>query len=148
MKDIIDKNLKEASVHYGDSVTQKFYALLKEKKFCSTKCKECNEWMFPPREFCPYCFGRNVEWQDMPRKGILYAFTQQEKSLRFLKPDVVGLVELPGIGKILTRIDASLESLKIGMDVELDFVEVNPELVLHQFCPVNPVRISQGIPTG
>lgn len=137
LKDLIDKNLKEASVHYGDSVTQKFYALLKEKKFCSTKCKDCTEWMFPPREFCPYCFGRNVEWKELPRKGTVYAFTQQEKSLRFLKPDVVGLVELPGIGKIFTRIDAPFTMLAVGMEVEVDFVQVNPELVLHQFMPVH-----------
>jgi uncharacterized OB-fold protein len=70
----------------------------------------------------------------MPKKGKLYAFTQQERSLRFGKPDVIGIVELEGIGKILTRINAPFESLKIGMELHLDFIDVGG-LILHQFTP-------------
>ena len=69
-------------------------------------------------------------------RGTVYAFTQQERSIRFMKPDVIGLVEIAGVGRVLTRFDAPIEALRIGQDVELCFYEVSDEIVVHQFRPV------------
>ncbi len=121
---------------YGDDATQNFYKNLKNKKFVTTKCKDCGEVSLPPRMFCPECFETNIEWIDLPEKGSLFAFTQQERSLRFGKPDVIGVVELEGAGKLLTRIDAPYESLSIGDTMELDFIDISKEQTLHQFRPV------------
>ncbi len=133
MRELLDRTTLEAIRHYGDRATEEFYAHLRERRFMSTRCRGCSEVAFPPRSFCPACHGVDVEWFELPRRGALYAFTQQERSLRFSKPDVLGLVDLPGVGRILTRIDAPFESLSIGLAVELDFYEISPELVLHQF---------------
>ena len=58
--------------------------------------------------------------------------------LRFSKPDVLGVVELTledGPVRIVTRIDAPYEALRIGMPVELGFIEAAAGMVLHQFKP-------------
>jgi len=136
MKDVIDKATRAAIRHYGDGAAARFYTELRERRFMSTRCPACDAIAFPPRSFCPKCYGTAVEWVDLPRRGTVYAFTQQERSLRFSRPDVIGLVELPSVGRILTRLDAPFEALRIGLTVELDFFEVNAELVLHQFRPV------------
>lgn len=134
LAEIIKGYTEKALLHYGDSATKRFYEFLSKKEFKTTSCKKCGIPFFPPKPFCPHCFGDEVEWVDMPKKGKLYAFTQQERSLRFGKPDVIGIVELDGIGRILTRINAPFGSLKIGMDVHLDFIDVGG-LILHQFVP-------------
>jgi len=134
LSEIIKSYTQKALEHYGDSATKKFYEFLSNKEFKTTKCKKCEKPFFPPRPFCSHCLGEDIEWVDMPKKGKLYAFTQQERSLRFGKPDVIGIVELEGIGKILTRINAPFESLKIGMELHLDFIDVGG-LILHQFSP-------------
>ena len=47
---------------------------------------------------------------------------------------MIGLVALVGVaGLVLTKIAARFESLEIGQVVEVDFLEVGPELVVHQF---------------
>jgi uncharacterized OB-fold protein len=137
MKDAIDRATLEALGHYGGAATEEFFTRLRWHKLSTTRCEACKEVAFPPRTFCPSCRSSRVEWIDLPTRGKLYAFTTHDKSVRFNPPDVIGLVELEGVGRILTRIDAPLASLKIGQEVELDFVEVTPDLVLHQFRPVS-----------
>ena len=121
----------------ADGSTEAFYEHLQQGQLQSTKCSSCDHIPFPPRPFCPACGGREVSWVELPRRGTLHAFTQQERSLRFGKPDVLGLVELAGVsGLVLSRIDAAFDALAIGQEVEVGFVEVTPALTLHQFSPV------------
>lgn len=136
LADMINKAMVVEVAEYGDRACQEFYKQLKEGNFKTTKCNSCSEIYFPPREFCPACFKTDVEWVDMPKKGSLYGFTQQERSLRFGKPDVIGVVELEGVGRFLTRIDAAYEDLEIGMEVEFAPLPISDEQTLHQFKPV------------
>lgn len=143
LPEILSTTTDRALAFYGDAYTPEFYRRLGEKRLSATRCKGCGEPAFPPRPFCPFCHAGEVEWFDLPRRGTLYAFTQQDRSVRFRAPDVIGLVELEvpaaqGSRKIkfLSRIDAPIETLKIGQAVEVDFIEVHPGLLLHQFRPV------------
>jgi uncharacterized OB-fold protein len=95
--------------------------------------------MYPPRPFCPRCFGP-VVWVDLPRRAKLYAFTQQERATRFTKPDVIGLVEIEGLGTILSKINAPFEALTIGQDLELDPVVVSDEITVHAWKPAEQNR--------
>lgn len=132
IKEVLKTYTQKALEHYGDRATKEFYNFLRKKEFKTTYCVKCKRLFFPPRLFCPDCFSEEIEWRDMPKKGLLYAFTQQERSLRFGKPDVIGIVELKGVGKILTRIAVPFDELNIGDELILDFVEVDG-VVLHQF---------------
>jgi uncharacterized OB-fold protein len=127
---------KRAIDFNADAATRTFYAGLRERRFRGTRCTSCGHIPFPPREHCVRC-SRTTEWIDLPTRGTVYAFTQQQRSWRFSKPDVIGLVSLVGVsGLVLTKLDAPFGALSIGQDVEVDFLEVGPELVLHQFRPV------------
>jgi uncharacterized OB-fold protein len=132
---LIDATLDAAVAIYGDAAAAEFHARLAQKRLCSTQCTSCREIAFPPRPFCPFCHAREVAGVDLPRTGRLYAFTQQHRSLRFCAPDVLGLVELDGVGRILSRIDAPFDSLVTGQPLTLDFLEVSPGRWLHQFRP-------------
>jgi len=133
---LIDRAMEIEVAEYGDEASKEFYRLLKNREFKTTRCRDCDNTVLPPRPFCPSCFGTNVEWIDLPRRGTLYAFTQQERSLRFGKPDVIGIVELEEAGRLITRIDAAFEDLTIGMELEMDFLDVSENQTLHQFRPV------------
>jgi len=136
LKSMLDQGTKDGLAIYGHQCSQRFYELLNQRRFMSTRCLSCGRLVFPPRNFCPACFKTEVEWVDLPRRGTLFAFTQQERSVRFGKPDVIGIVELPGGIRLFTRIIAQFESLRIGQPVELDFLELAPGLALHQFRPL------------
>ncbi|MBI2059798.1 MAG: OB-fold domain-containing protein [Nitrospirae bacterium] len=134
-RDIIANLGKLGLDHYGDEATHTFFDHLRAREFKSTRCKKCAALHYPPRNFCPACGHRETEWVDLPRKAKLYAFSQQDRALRFMKPDVLGLVEIEGLGHILSKVDAPIESLSIGQDLELDFIEIEGGIVLHQFKP-------------
>lgn len=136
MKELIDQTTLHAVFHYGDDAVQEFYRRLRNHEFSSTRCRACREIAFPPRSFCPSCHARDVEWIDLPSRGTLYAFTTQERSLRFMAPDVLGLVELDGVGHILSLILAPLHELSIGQPVELSFHAISEQLVVHAFRPI------------
>lgn len=136
---------KRAIDFNADGATSTFYAALRERRFRGTRCTSCGHVPFPPRDHCVRCAQpgdalaatRRMEWIDLPRCGTVYAFSQQQRSWRFSKPDVIGLVSLVGVaGLVLTKLDAPFDALAIGQDVEVDFLEVGPELVVHQFRPV------------
>ena len=136
MKEIIDTATWKAIAQHGDEATQEFYRRLKDKRLCSTRCDSCSQIAYPPRSFCPFCHSAKVSWVELPKRARLYAFTHQHRSLRFPAPEPIGLVEVEGVGHFLSRIDAPLEELKIGQELEVSFFEVTPDLWLHQYRPV------------
>ncbi|MHB8419913.1 MAG: Zn-ribbon domain-containing OB-fold protein [Myxococcales bacterium] len=136
MKELIDAQTKEALELYGDAAGEEFRRRLASQRLCSTRCASCGRIAFPPRGFCPHCHAHGVEWVELPRRARLYAFTQQQRGLRFLAPDVLGLVEVAGVGHFLSRIDAPFESLSIDQELEVSFTEIAPGLWVHQYRPV------------
>ena len=119
-----------------DSAAEEFFARLAEGSFQTTHCRRCGETHYPPRVVCPACLGEDLEWVDMPQEGTLVAFTQQKDAIRCRKPDVLGMVELDGIGNVFTRIDASFEELRIGQKVAFAIWTSPDGVVLHQFRPL------------
>jgi len=136
--------LRDALEHHGDAISRAFYARLGERRLSTTQCGDCGALSFPPRGHCPACAsadasrGRNVRWADLSGRGRLHAFTQLERAYFFTKPDVIGLVDLEeGCGRVLSRIVAPIEGLRIGQPMRVDFLELPGGLVLHQFLPDN-----------
>ncbi len=136
MKDLIDAQTKDAFALCGDAALEEFQRRLAARRLCSTRCLACREIAFPPRSFCPACGGRDTEWVALPTRAKLHAFTQQQRGLRFLAPDVIGLVEVDGVGHFLSRIDAPFERLAIDQPLEVDFLEIAPGLWVHQYRPL------------
>ncbi len=120
-----------------DRAAEEFFACLERGEFKTTRCRKCGETHYPPRVLCPACLDGDLEWVDLPREGTLYAFTQQQAAIRCRKPEVLGLVELAGIGNVFTRIDAAFEDLSIGMRVVFDTWTSPDGVALHQFRPVD-----------
>ena len=133
---ILDDKTLEGVAYYGDAASERFYAYLKEKRFRSTRCVACGRAQMPPRDHCSHCLSREVEWFDLPTRGTLYAFTRQRRAMRFTKPRVIGLVELPEVGRFLSHIAGDFESLRIGQELEMGFCKVSERIVVHEFRPV------------
>jgi len=115
---------------------EEFFSRLERGEFQTTRCRGCGEMHYPPHIVCPSCLGEDMEWVDLPREGTLLAFTQQADAIRCRKPDVLGLVELEGIGNVITRIHAPLEDLHIGLEVTFDTWTSLDGVALHQFRPL------------
>ncbi len=140
MKDLVDKFSWQAMNRDADSMFPEYVRLLREeKRLCATRCKSCGHADYPPRSFCTKCWSTGVRWDDIHEGATLYAFTTQAKSLRFMAPDVIGLVELPalpGPGRILTKINGKFADLRIGQKLKFEPFRISDALYTHSFTPV------------
>lgn len=100
------------------------------------RCKETGQYQYYPRAGSVYTMGE-VEWVKVAGKGKLYSFTIIRKNpadpvFAKLCPYAVVMVELPEGLRIfgnLTHCEA--EDVRIGMDVEVYFSQVDAEGKIH-----------------
>jgi uncharacterized OB-fold protein len=128
-----DPNLKYVLRDMG-SAAREFYRRLDEGRLATTHCRSCDELRFPPRGRCPGC-GAATAWRELSGRGVVYAFTQQERGLRFTAPDVLGVVELEEGVRVFGLLEAPFESLAIGQPVEVRLRRDVPGVTLLAFRP-------------
>jgi uncharacterized OB-fold protein len=111
---------------------REFYRRLDGDELATTFCPVCDRFSFPPRERCTVC-GEAVTWRPLSGRGAVYAFTAQERGLRFTAPDVVGIAELEERVRVFGVFDDRLEDLAIGLPVEVHLRRDVPGLTLLGF---------------
>ncbi len=111
---------------------------LKKRKLQAQKCNKCGEVFFPPRARCPKCLSKDLGWVELSGRGELYSWSEiHMPPLALEKPYVLGIIDLEErVGRIITRIDAKPEELKIGMKMKIDYVDVAEDLTLCTFEPM------------
>ena len=55
--------------------TKPFWDALAEGRLTTTRGRTSGRLTFPPKPFCPYDWGREVEWIDLSGRGKLYSQT-------------------------------------------------------------------------
>ena len=85
------------------------------------ECRQCGQVIFPCREACLNCLGRNLEKVNLSRQGRLYSYTiVHMPSEHFPPPYAVGWIELPEGVRVFSQIRGWQEHpLKTGMDMAL-----------------------------
>jgi uncharacterized OB-fold protein len=100
-----------------DQVTREFYRRLAEDQLCTTRCPSCERAGFPPRARCREC-GAGERWIELPRSGHLFAFTTQDRALRFAAPTVLALAEIGGV-LLPGVVEVPYDELEIGQKVDV-----------------------------
>ena len=98
-----------------------FYARLAEGRFTTTRCTACGNAAWPPRGFCAGCASDAFDWIDLPREGIVHAFTVQDTGLPvgFSGPRVFAIVKVDGHRIFTVLVDTDPASLALGQRVAL-----------------------------
>jgi len=106
-----------------------FYENLKQGRFTTTKCKDCNHVAYPPRVICPKCYSENLEYIDLPKKGKVIVCSAEEKGvpLGFQAPLIHAVIDLgvDPLRRLLSRvINCPAGTLKPGDEVQFVVFEV------------------------
>ncbi|MFH2012751.1 MAG: OB-fold domain-containing protein [Pseudomonadota bacterium] len=93
---------------------------------CGSKCKVCGTPQYPPQRMCvkPDCGAVNQmeEYLFSDKKGKLISYTGDMLAFHMDPPSIYGLVDFEGGGRYAFDItDSELESLKVGMQIEMSF---------------------------
>jgi hypothetical protein len=117
--------------------TSQFFKNLKEGRLTTTRCKQCEKLLWPPRIICSKCLSENLEWIDLGVEGELYAFTEVRLGAPIgFEEDVpfcIGIVKINDL-LVTARIDdAAYDDLEIGDKVCLKIVELEDGRVFYRF---------------
>jgi len=77
--------------------TRTFWDALREGRLLTTECEACHAYTFPPKAFCPHCWGRDMRWSALSGRGRLYSSTSVHAApaaFRQQAPYRVGIVDL------------------------------------------------------
>ena len=106
------------------------------------RCKQCGTLRHPPRPMCSEC--RSYEWDvvDASGRGSVYSFVVNHYPHvpAFDYPLAVGLIELEeGTRLVADVIGVEPSEIQVGMPVEVEWVDHDPDLSLPAFKPSRPV---------
>jgi uncharacterized OB-fold protein/acyl dehydratase len=102
------------------------------------RCTRCGTLRHPPRPMCAEC--RSYEWDvvDASGRGTVYSFVVNHypQVPAFDYPLAVGLIELEeGTRLVANVIGVEPADIRVGMPVEVEWVDHDPELSLPAFRP-------------
>ncbi len=118
-----------------------YWEKTKQHELWMRHCNRCNKPYYYPRDICPMCGGRDVDWRQMSGRGTVftYAIVHRSPNPALVAPFVTAIVELDEGAKMLTNIvidNPTPDNVKVGMPVEVTFDDITSEISLPKFKPV------------
>jgi uncharacterized protein len=120
----------------------------REHRLLIQRCKQCGTLRHPPRPMCSEC--RSYEWDVViaSGRGTVYSYVVNHypQVPAFDYPLAIGLIELEeGTRLVANVIGVDPVDIRVGMPVEVEWADHDPELSLPAFRPAEdrPVREKQ-----
>ena len=135
MTDVVSRPIPEITEEL-----RPFFAAAREGRLVVQRCVGCGRRRFPPRDICSECLGREADWVGSSGRGHLVSFNVMHQvyhpGFAAKVPYAVALVELDDGGRMLTNVvECPIESLRVGLPVEVTFEQRSAEVSLPQFRP-------------
>lgn len=115
-----------------------WFEAAREHRLLIQRCADCHALRHPPGPACPHCNSFDWDTVEASGRGEVYSFTvaHHPKLPAFDYPLPIGVVELAeGTRLIADLVDVAPEDVRIGMPVELTWIDADPELSLPAFRP-------------
>jgi len=121
--------------------TRPYWESCRRGQLMLQRCDRCGEHQFYPRGICANCWSKDIKWVKARGKGTVWTFTvtYQNRTPGFAEecPYVLALVELEeGVRMFTNIIECNPRDVKIGMPVEVTFVQANDRISVPYFKPV------------
>ena len=101
------------------------------------RCNACARTYWHPRPRCPHCGSADTGWIESAGKGVIHTFTIVRQSgdpyFKTKLPYAVAIVAIDGVRMMTNVVDTPLESLRIGMPVEVVFEAAAKDVAIPLF---------------
>jgi uncharacterized OB-fold protein len=125
-----------------DTYTAPFWEAAAEHRLVVPRCTSCGTYRLPPSAFCWKCRNQGVELVEQSGRGTVYAYTivwhPLLPDLADAVPYIPAVVELPdtnGCRLVGGMIDVTPPDMRIGMDVDLVWRDVDDGVSVPTFRP-------------
>jgi uncharacterized protein len=126
-----------------DDVSRFFWDGCRQHKLLIQRCSACGHYIHPPRLVCRFCLSTELAPAEVSGRATVDTFTiplqPYDAYFQTQVPYVLAVVELVEEKhlKLLTNvIGCDPDDVRIGMEVEVVFTDVTPEVTLPHFRPV------------
>ena len=122
-------------------LTQPFWEAAKRHELVLPRCRKCSRYHFYPRELCPFCLSKELEWAPASGRGYLYSYAvvNQPANPAFAAdvPYVYAIVRLvEGVTMPSNVVGyADIDDLRVDMPLVAVFDDVTPDWTLVKFKP-------------
>ncbi|WP_406401477.1 Zn-ribbon domain-containing OB-fold protein [Streptomyces sp. NBC_00879] len=110
----------------ADDFTRPFWDAATEGLLLIRRCRACAKAHHYPREFCPYCWSEDVDWERASGRATLYTWSVVHRNdlppFGGRVPYTAAVVDLAEGPRMMTEIVGCPEAeLLIGMELEVTF---------------------------
>jgi uncharacterized OB-fold protein len=128
-QDLVDRFARTARVDHDNKA---FYRGWLEHRLLINRCRSCGRWHHPPKPICPDCWSTDLEPTEVSGRGTIHLLMLLHQGppapgVDYASgPHPVATVELEeqeGLRYTSTVVDCPPRDLRIGMPVELTWIE-------------------------
>lgn len=105
-------------------------------------CNACARTYWHPRPRCPHCGSADTGWRESAGKGVVHTWTIVRQSgdpyFKTRVPYAVAMIQIDGVRMMTNLVDTPLESLAIGMAVEVTFEPAAGGIAIPLFRAIAP----------
>ena len=124
-----------------DEVSKPFWEACNERRLIVQKCAACDRLQYPPQAACAACgSAAQLEWREVSGRGRINGYCVMYQSrvgpLQADQPFNIAVIELeedPAIKFLSSLPGTPLEEVPVGATVEVDFQEVGPGQLIHEW---------------
>jgi uncharacterized OB-fold protein len=126
--------------------TKPYWAAARRHELTLPYCGACRAFHYYPRASCPRCLSGALEWRRVSGRGRLHTFTIVHRGPRDFPlgtPYVLAIVELDEGPRLMTNlVDVAPDpaAVRIGMPVEVVFLDLGDTAALPHFRPIGGAR--------
>lgn len=120
----------------ADGDSRPFWEGLQKHELWIQQCAVCHQHIFYPRSICPHCFSEDLVWKQSSGCGTIYSYTVVHQAFGPFAdetPYVVALIELDEGVRMMTRMVAAPEDVRIDLRVVVTFTDLAEDLTLPYF---------------
>lgn len=115
----------------ADAFTRTYWDAAAGGRLLIRRCGACGRAHHYPREFCPYCWSEDVEWEPASGRAVLHTWSVVHRNdlppFGERTPYVAAVVDLAEGPRMMTEVVEAQESgLRAGMELEVAFREGTP----------------------
>ena len=121
----------------GD-LTKPFWEAAKRGELIIPYCNSCSNLFFFPRDVCPNCFSKDLDWKKMSGKGHVYTYTHVRQavhpSFQSANGHIYAIVQLDEGPKIPSGISGcEPNEVYVDMPVSVVFDDITEDYTLVKF---------------
>jgi len=124
----------------SEDLTAPFWEGANQGRLLIQRCQQCGRYIHLPRPVCSNCLSFDLSFEQVSGRATLYSYTITYRAFHPYYVDKVpyvlasvDLIEQPKLRFLTRLVDIAEADLKIGMDLVVDFQELEPGFAVPLF---------------